>query len=83
MEFGIVVFDINLESSGDAKTQDTISVIGMYGPYSSKTEAEDFQAFVENKYRTMYAERYGSGKYEFRLEIQPLQTAPPNAEGWL
>jgi hypothetical protein len=82
-EFGIAVFDIDLKPAENAVPQDAINLVALYGPYSTKSDAEDYQAFVEREYRERYAERYNWGRYEFKLEVMPLQTAPVLQEGWL
>lgn len=83
IDFGIAVFDIDLKPAVDAVPQDTITLIALYGPYGTKEEAEEFRTFVEDDTRAKYAGRYEEGRYEFKLEIQPLLTAPVMSEGWL
>jgi hypothetical protein len=83
IDFGFAVFDIDLKPAEDASPQDAVNLIALYGPYGTKNEAEEYRAFVESDTRQKYAGRYEDGRYEFKLEVMPLQTAPVNSEGWL
>lgn len=83
LDFGIAVFDIDLKPAEDAAPQELVNLIALYGPYSTKDEAEGFMAFLEDDYRQRYEDRYSEGRYAFKLEIMPLQTAPVMKEGWL
>lgn len=83
IEYGIAVFDIDLKPTEGAAPQDAINLLALYGPYADKSEAEDRRAFVEDHTRERFAARYGDDRYEFKLEIMPLQTTPVMQEGWL
>lgn len=83
IDFGFAVFDIDLKPAKDAKPQDAVNLIALYGPYGTVSEAENYRAFVESDTRQRYASRYEEDRYEFKLEVMPLQTAPVNADGWL
>lgn len=83
MEYGIVVYDIDLELVKSDKPQDAVNVLAMYGPYSSMSEAEQRMAFVEDETRAVFSDRFGSERYEFKLKIMPLQITPTMGVGWL
>jgi hypothetical protein len=83
LEYGIVVYDIDLEVAKSDRPQDAVNVLAMYGPYSSMSEAEDRLAYVEDATRSMFTDRFGSDRYEFKLEAMPLQITPVLGVGWL
>lgn len=83
MEYGIVIFDIDLNPPAESKPQDAIILAALYGPYTSAEEAQGRVAFVEDEHRNRYAARFGEGRYEFKLEVRQMQTVPPLQEGWL
>lgn len=83
LEFGIAVFDIDLKPADDTAPQDAINLVALYGPYSSTSAAQDYMAFLEDDYRERYDGRYSEGRYEFKLQIMPLQSAPVLKDGWL
>lgn len=83
MEYGIVVYGIDRQLLSSDKPQDAVQVLAMYGPYSSMSQAEDYLAYVEDTTRSMFADRFGSGRYELKLETLPLQITPVLGVGWL
>lgn len=82
-DFGVVVFDIDLKPGPNVAPQEAILLSSLYGPYASRREAEDRLAFIEDEHRERFSNRFGDGRYEFKLEVIQMQTTPLLKEGWL
>jgi hypothetical protein len=83
MEYGIVAFELDTKPEERTPVHEFVRVLGMYGPYQSKEEAEGFVGYVSHKHREIFDARYESGRYEFHYKVESLQTSPPNSDGFL